>query len=410
MTKRCGKDFRLQIDTGSGWITVGPARSDRATVTNEQVDVTTKPDTPWRQLQECGVRSLEIGSDGVFTDHETITFLMQASVDGAFVPARITSGASGMEAYYSGSYRVMAFERNGEYNGAETYSLTLASFGPASAREWLPPLDGVTLGDYPNGKSLRKLLSDYTGPCIRLRREYDNDEQDFYFGSDGWYDWQAVETWSQGQQVFVSRWYNQLDEVTVPYAEENVAAEQHFITDASGNTLWQDGAPYFQSSTYNNQSLLQDTVASQGGWFSPAFQSYFIFAFNFTGKNQTNDGDSYDDGFNRDGLNPLQLGSDPWVQCVVYDSGYDRTYYNLSRGQRYVSSFRINQSVAQHLFGSDAIDEEVSLGITFATKAKEHYRGQIWRGFESIDIKGVDISQSDWEQIHAGLLAFWGVS
>ncbi|MFS4494798.1 hypothetical protein [Maribacter sp. 2308TA10-17] len=56
---------------------------------------------------------------------------------------------------------------------------------------------------------LRVLESDYNGPLIRLRRANDNSEMDFFCRDDDKVDIEAINTWRNGANVFVTRWYDQ---------------------------------------------------------------------------------------------------------------------------------------------------------------------------------------------------------
>lgn len=57
--------------------------------------------------------------------------------------------------------------------------------------------------------SLRILESNYNGALVRLRRASDNLEEDFYPSDDDRIDLQAIDTWRNGSNVFVSIWYDQ---------------------------------------------------------------------------------------------------------------------------------------------------------------------------------------------------------
>lgn len=59
--------------------------------------------------------------------------------------------------------------------------------------------------------SLRLLRSDYNGPLIKLRRDSDNNEQDFYSDDNDIVDITAINTWSSGSIVYVTTWYDQTD-------------------------------------------------------------------------------------------------------------------------------------------------------------------------------------------------------
>ncbi len=57
--------------------------------------------------------------------------------------------------------------------------------------------------------SMRILESDYNGPLIRLRRNSDNQEQDFFCASNDIVDIAAINAWRGSDQVFVVTWYDQ---------------------------------------------------------------------------------------------------------------------------------------------------------------------------------------------------------
>lgn len=56
---------------------------------------------------------------------------------------------------------------------------------------------------------MRVLVSDYSGPLIRLRRSNDNSEMDFSFGDDDKVDIDAINTWKGAANVFLVTWYDQ---------------------------------------------------------------------------------------------------------------------------------------------------------------------------------------------------------
>ena len=128
MAKYCGKDLLIQrLKTGpSTYATIAGMRSTSVKINNEQVDVTDKGDESWRQLLGCGVRSMELSASGVFTDAESLEDIMLDVTTGGIVQFKIISGRGDT---FVGMFQVVSCERNGEYNGAEQYSLTLASAG-----------------------------------------------------------------------------------------------------------------------------------------------------------------------------------------------------------------------------------------------------------------------------------------
>ena len=86
------------------------------------------------------------------------------------------------------------------------------------------PQPGGPILDYPgldaahSGFSLRRLRTAYTGPLIELRRSSDNATTDIYPGHNGLVDLDAIATFSQGSDCFVTGWYDQgQNDVYSPY-------------------------------------------------------------------------------------------------------------------------------------------------------------------------------------------------
>jgi TP901-1 family phage major tail protein len=128
MAKYCGKDLLIQrlMTAPSTYATIAGMRSTSVKINNEQVDVTDKGDVPWRQLLQCGIRSMELSASGIFSDAAALASIMADVTAGNIVQFQIISGRGDK---FVGLFLVASVERNGEYNGAEQYSLTLASAG-----------------------------------------------------------------------------------------------------------------------------------------------------------------------------------------------------------------------------------------------------------------------------------------
>ena len=125
-----GKDFLIQLQTSDGppevFTTIGGMRSTSMSLNNEDVDVTDKDDMPWRQLEDFGVRSMEMSGSGIFKESATLDSLVESVVNGPCIKRfRLISG-SGRK--FTGDFKIN-LELSGEYNGAEQYSVTLASAG-----------------------------------------------------------------------------------------------------------------------------------------------------------------------------------------------------------------------------------------------------------------------------------------
>jgi len=95
---------------------------------------------------------------------------------------------------------------------------------------------------YPNTDvafSLRKLRSDYTGPCIQVTRSSDNTTKDIYFGSYG-VDTQDLLSFVGANDGSVAIWYDQSGNGFD--VSESTVARQPLIVE-SGNLVLLDGLP-----------------------------------------------------------------------------------------------------------------------------------------------------------------------
>jgi TP901-1 family phage major tail protein len=130
MAKYCGKDFLIQISAGGSpetWTTVAGMRASSMTLNGETVDVTDKDDQPWKTtLAGCGILSMSASMSGHITDSATVATLVNALMNRTATRFKLVSGKAD---YFTGSFRVTSMERNGEYNGAEQYSVSLEATG-----------------------------------------------------------------------------------------------------------------------------------------------------------------------------------------------------------------------------------------------------------------------------------------
>jgi TP901-1 family phage major tail protein len=128
MAKFKGKDLLVQLRVSTGpdvFTTCAGMRSTGLTINAEAVDVTDKGDTPWRQLLDgCGINSMSLSLSGVFTDSSVLETMLQDCMTGTIKTFKLISGLGDV---FVGTFKITSLERNGEYNGAEQYSMTLES-------------------------------------------------------------------------------------------------------------------------------------------------------------------------------------------------------------------------------------------------------------------------------------------
>ncbi|MEX0273220.1 MAG: hypothetical protein AB3N16_02470 [Flavobacteriaceae bacterium] len=93
------------------------------------------------------------------------------------------------------------------------------------------------LSDISFAFGMRILESDYNGPLIRLRRDSDNAERDFYCRDDDKVDINAIDDWRGTANVYVVRWYDQSG-LGRNAVQSNTNLQPRFVTHTT--------VPYFQ--------------------------------------------------------------------------------------------------------------------------------------------------------------------
>ena len=128
-----GSSFLLKDNSTGTPATMGGLRSTSMTINGEAVDITTKDSNAFISsgndkardlLQGGGVRSMSITASGVFTDSSTENILRGFAFDGAIQNYDLVFSDGSKIA---GAFLVTSYERAGEFNGEETYSVTLES-------------------------------------------------------------------------------------------------------------------------------------------------------------------------------------------------------------------------------------------------------------------------------------------
>ncbi len=131
MAAQKGKLFLLKADTAGGspqvFTTIAGLRTTTLTVNGEEVDVTTKDDDGWqRRLAGAGVRSLTISAAGLFQNAAIEETVRAWAFDQSINWFQLTfENGHRLEA----QFQITNYERAGDHDGAETYSITLASHG-----------------------------------------------------------------------------------------------------------------------------------------------------------------------------------------------------------------------------------------------------------------------------------------
>ena len=128
-----GSSFLLKDNSTGTPATIGGLRSTSMTINGEAVDITSKDSNAFISsgndkardlLQGGGVRSMTLSASGVFTDSSTENILRGFAFDGAIQNYDLVFSDGSKIA---GAFLVTSYERAGEFNGEETYSVTLES-------------------------------------------------------------------------------------------------------------------------------------------------------------------------------------------------------------------------------------------------------------------------------------------
>ena len=123
MAAQKGSSFLLKENSSATPVVVGGLRSTSMTINGEMVDITDKGRA---LLEGGGVRSMSISASGVFTDSAGENTVRGYAMDGQIKAYQLAFGdGSTLDA----SFAITSFEKAGEYNGEETYSLSLESSG-----------------------------------------------------------------------------------------------------------------------------------------------------------------------------------------------------------------------------------------------------------------------------------------
>lgn len=133
MAAQKGALMLLKVGNGGGpetFTTVAGMRTTSFTHNNQVVDTTNKDSGAWRALLDgAGTRSITISGTGVFTNAATEETVRGFAMNNQIKNYQLTFGNGDS---MTGAFQITAYQRAGNYNNEETYSLSLASAGAIS--------------------------------------------------------------------------------------------------------------------------------------------------------------------------------------------------------------------------------------------------------------------------------------
>lgn len=131
MTAQKGSLLLLKVGDGAtpteNFTTVGGLRTTGFTHNNQTVDATNKDSGAWRQLLDgAGTRSITISGSGVFTDAVSEETVRGFAMNNQIKNYKMTFGNGDS---MTGPFQITSYQRAGNHNNEETYSISLASAG-----------------------------------------------------------------------------------------------------------------------------------------------------------------------------------------------------------------------------------------------------------------------------------------
>ena len=136
MAAQKGASLLLKATPAGGSLTtIAGLRSTSMTLNGETVDITNKSSNPLvsggddvgrELLVGGGVRSMSISAAGVFTDSAVENTMRERAQKGNLATYTLAFGDGDSIA---GTFAISSYERAGEFNGEETFSMTLESSG-----------------------------------------------------------------------------------------------------------------------------------------------------------------------------------------------------------------------------------------------------------------------------------------
>lgn len=124
-----GKDFLLKVETSASvYTTVAGLRSKSFSLSADGIDVTNHGSNQWRELLDgAGIRSMSISGSGVFKNDSTLTTIRQNAMSQTLTNFQIVDDDSGDT--FQASFKITSFERSGEFNGEQVWTIALESSG-----------------------------------------------------------------------------------------------------------------------------------------------------------------------------------------------------------------------------------------------------------------------------------------
>lgn len=132
MTAQAGALVLVKAGDGGNpetFTTIGGLRVSAMAMEHQIIDATSVESGPWRLLLAAGIQRLRIGGAGIFTDAASEE-MARANAFAGTINNYQFHFADG--AYLTGPFLIASYERSGNHDAEEVYSLMLESAGPVT--------------------------------------------------------------------------------------------------------------------------------------------------------------------------------------------------------------------------------------------------------------------------------------
>lgn len=130
MATYAGENLVLKVATSAGstsYTTIGLMTEHTFTISNENVDITTKDDNRWGSSAPYGKREVSVSGSGIVSDNAAFAQIETVvNTSGTNLAYQIAYGNSKTA---TGSFIVNSLEYSGANNTAQTFSISMVSDG-----------------------------------------------------------------------------------------------------------------------------------------------------------------------------------------------------------------------------------------------------------------------------------------
>lgn len=124
-----GRSFLLKVGNGAtmeAFTAIGGIQTKSLSINNNPVDVSDDSAGYQKMLPDGGIQSMEISGSGIVKNNAQAKALIAAADARSEANYQLVSGLGDT---YEGTFVIASFQRTGNHDGAETFSITLQSSG-----------------------------------------------------------------------------------------------------------------------------------------------------------------------------------------------------------------------------------------------------------------------------------------